>query len=40
MGTRPRCQNTGMGSVFGDFIFDMAVPQDHFPRVLKLLFDW
>ena len=40
MGHGPRFRNTGKGSFFGDFIFDMAVPQDHFLRALKMLFDW
>ena len=40
MANGPRYKNTGKGSFLGDFIFDMAVPQDHFLRALKMLFDW
>ncbi len=40
MGAVVRYQDTGADSFFGSFLFDLAIPQDHFMRGLKLLFDW
>ena len=40
MARKPRTKNTGMGSFFGTFLFEQAVPADHFMRALKELFDW
>lgn len=36
----PQYKNTGRDSFFGNYLFDQAVPQDHFLRALKELFDW
>lgn len=36
----PRFKNTGLDSFFGHFLFAQMVPQNHFLRALKTLFDW
>jgi len=40
MTLRPRFQNTGKGSFFGDFVYDRVVKKDHFLVALQELFDW
>ena len=40
MSTKPRFQNTGKGSFFGDFLYDQLIPRDHFLVALEELFDW
>ena len=36
----PRFKNTGMDSFYGRSLYERIVPQDHFLRALKCLFDW
>jgi len=36
----PQYKNTGLASFWGGYLFDQIVPQDHFVRALKELFDW
>jgi len=40
MSDSPKYRNTGHDSFWGSFLFDLAVPKDHFVRALKELFDW
>jgi transposase len=40
MGRTPQYKDTGGDSFWGGFLFDRVVPQDHFLRALKKLFDW
>jgi len=40
MSDSPKYRNTGDNSFWGSFLFDLAVPKDHFLRALKELFDW
>ena len=40
MTLRPRFQNTGKGSFFGNFVYERIVPKDHFLVALENLFDW
>ncbi|HHE73451.1 MAG TPA: transposase [Chloroflexi bacterium] len=35
-----RYHRTGMGSFFGDYVYDQVVPKDHFLVALDSLFDW
>ena len=37
---RPRFQDTGKSSFFGDFVYQHIIPQDHFLVALNNLFDW
>lgn len=36
----PRVQSDGRGAFFGDFLYDMVIPQDHFLRHLRELVPW
>ena len=40
MARSPHYRNTGLGSFWGSYLFERVVPQDHFIRALKQLFDW
>ena len=40
MTLRPRFQNTGKSTFFGDFVYERIVPKDHFLVALENLFDW
>ena len=40
MSREPRYKNTGMNSFYGQYLYARIVPQDHFVRALKELFDW
>lgn len=40
MTLRPRFQDTGKGSFFGNLVYDRIVPKDHFLVALENLFDW
>jgi transposase len=40
MANTPQYHNTGIGSFWGSYLFEMVVPQDHFLRALKELFGW
>ena len=40
MARTPRYKNTRGDSFFGAYLFDLAVPRDHFLRALQELFDW
>jgi len=35
-----KVQKTGRDSFYGDFLYDMIVPQDHFLRHLRELVPW
>ncbi len=37
---RQRFRETGIGSFWGDFVYDQVVPEDHFFRQLNQLVDW
>lgn len=40
MSRKPRFQDTGKSSFFGDFVYERIIPQDHFLVALNSLFDW
>jgi len=40
MSNTPRFKDTGLASFWGDYLFELCVPRDHFLRALKELFDW
>ena len=40
MTLRPRFQDTGKSSFFGNFVYERVVPKDHFLVALENLFDW
>lgn len=40
MSRQPRYKNTGMNSSYGQALYERMVPQGHFLRALKELFDW
>jgi len=40
MTLRPRYQDTGKVSFFGDFVYERIVPKDHFLVALENMFDW
>jgi len=36
----PQYKDTGVDSFWGNYLFEVVVPKDHFLRALKGLFDW
>jgi hypothetical protein len=37
---RKRYEELGTGSFFGEYLYDIAVPESHFLRKLEALVDW
>jgi IS5 family transposase len=37
---KPRFVETGSGSFFGDYLYDLVVPEQHFLRQLKQIIEW
>jgi len=40
MPDNPQYKDTGVDSFWGNYLFEMVVPKDHFMRALKELFNW